>query len=871
MIIAFRTVPLLLAISYLLVACEDDSTGTRKIELYVHSAQAFLEQGQFRAGLIEVKNVLQLDPSNEAATIIAAKISLRLGLSKQAYRQLESIKGTSLNYFETLIEAYIQSRKYNTALATLHQHKTTFASHPITQKLLTARAHEGLRHFDDAEILYTEVLALEPDNLDARLGEVRILAARGNLDTVESRLKDILAVEPQHIATLVLTSALYLRQGQLDLAEETLTSTITALPSTDIYTRQRAIVLRALISLLATQGRSGEALIYQRILTKAFPRSQEISGQFQSALTNIKDGQVDQAVILLEEILESSSENEAAGSLLGILKYIDGDFETADSYFAQSVDAEIAPPYVLKYMASNLYKMGQLTRIVRTLEGRIDQSEDPHLLAIYGISALNSNRVERGIKALNRAISLDSSNPHLSMILAQYYNDLDPPNRDRALELLNLALENNIEDVDIQGVYFRQLIQMDKMEMASAFVKSKVAEKPGDPHTILLSGSLDLSVGKLDSALEHFSQVISINPEEENGYFGMAQVFLRQSQWHKARESYLSIIKIAPEDIRGYRGLIDAYDDDNQDDPGLQDLERLADGGNENAKAVVVEYLATNSRLAEAEAYLDVMEAGEPDSAQTRRLIAQVSYRRTLTAVAENDFKGAREAVFKALRVYPSNVRLLTLLAQIEIRTENFGEAEKVILEIREFHPDLSFPNTLSGDLAIARKDYISAIDSYRISWNQSRDDIVALKLFQAFIGSADNTNAKEFTYEWEAEIPGSVLAIVNRAEIETDPDAAIKIYEQWQVKSDPSHVILNNLAWLYLEKGHLQDAMRVAEQAHTLMPENAAVIDTYGWIMSKAGEHERAVEYLRKALNLAPDSKDIKSHLETAQALDSS
>ncbi|MBN14872.1 MAG: hypothetical protein CMJ15_06570, partial [Pelagibacterium sp.] len=51
----------------------------------------------------------------------------------------------------------------------------------------------------------------------------------------------------------------------------------------------------------------------------------------------------------------------------------------------------------------------------------------------------------------------------------------------------------------------------------------------------------------------------------------------------------------------------------------------------------------------------------------------------------------------------------------------------------------------------------------------------------------------------------------------------------------------------------------------YELSPGNAAVADTYGWIMLKAGNHEASVPILEKAHELQPESEEIALHLAEA------
>jgi tetratricopeptide (TPR) repeat protein len=94
---------------------------------------------------------------------------------------------------------------------------------------------------------------------------------------------------------------------------------------------------------------------------------------------------------------------------------------------------------------------------------------------------------------------------------------------------------------------------------------------------------------------------------------------------------------------------------------------------------------------------------------------------------------------------------------------------------------------------------------------------------------------------------------------------AAIEHY-QVVVKAAPGNVAaLNNLAWSMNEAKDPR-ALEVAEQAMTLAPQSAAVIDTVGIILLEKGDSKRAVELLKRAAGLAPKAADIRFHY--AQAL---
>ena len=83
--------------------------------------------------------------------------------------------------------------------------------------------------------------------------------------------------------------------------------------------------------------------------------------------------------------------------------------------------------------------------------------------------------------------------------------------------------------------------------------------------------------------------------------------------------------------------------------------------------------------------------------------------------------------------------------------------------------------------------------------------------------------------------------------------------------KQADNPVLLNNLAW---NLGQLKDARAVeyAEKANKLAPNNPAIMETLGALLSDKGDSARAIELLAKAVELAPQSGTLKLSLARAQ-----
>jgi len=82
-------------------------------------------------------------------------------------------------------------------------------------------------------------------------------------------------------------------------------------------------------------------------------------------------------------------------------------------------------------------------------------------------------------------------------------------------------------------------------------------------------------------------------------------------------------------------------------------------------------------------------------------------------------------------------------------------------------------------------------------------------------------------------------------------------------IDADPEHGhALNALGYTLADRtDRYQEALGYLERAIALLPDDAAVIDSMGWVQYRLGNHEQSLEYLRRAYELNQDP-EIAAHL---------
>ena len=72
----------------------------------------------------------------------------------------------------------------------------------------------------------------------------------------------------------------------------------------------------------------------------------------------------------------------------------------------------------------------------------------------------------------------------------------------------------------------------------------------------------------------------------------------------------------------------------------------------------------------------------------------------------------------------------------------------------------------------------------------------------------------------------------------------------------------LNTLGYTLANRtDRYKEAYDFIQQAITLKPDNAAIIDSMGWVLYRMGQHEESLKYLKRALTLQFDT-EIAAHL---------
>lgn len=855
-----------LASALLTSGCDQTSQQTGKTGEILVRAESYLNQGQFSAASIEARNALKEDPQNIDAQLLLARIYLEQGNYSQSSRMLRELPQTNLKVVELLGESYLFQAKFKSLRELLKAASSMDGANkswPLNRLKAISLVQQS--KMDQAKTAIDALAAAATTPADKASAEmVRSLYCSQNNDTAGQlkALDQALTYSPGYVDALVEKAKHEYKEKNYEAAEDLLSQALISLPRTDVMTLKRMEVLQAMASTLSRQNRSGEAMIYSKLIAEANPKAQELQNEFEQGIEKLKAGDVKGAEEVLSK-LYVTDHAKLAGSVLGLIKFKQGDFKEAAEFFQETVDTETASPEVLRAYAESQLRMRDPEMALKTIESNIQEHpEDPGILSVYGLALLATGKTAQGIETLQKVLQMEPARSNLRVPLAITYNSQGKP--DLALQELEKAYAGNKESTSIQERLAMQYAAMGKTNELARFAqelgKSPSTESRALAGLILLRADPKAGARLLD-------ELYAKSPADP-------AVLRAQLRKNMLESDNANVIKIGKQligqdanDINSLGAVLQAYSRQGELAAGINYLNGLVD---QSASAwgpsyvlAAQAFMSQDYRRATDQINQAVARSAYNDA--TTRLYTQIYLANASNQAQAGNYPQAREIIMEAMQNNEVNPDLMHLLIRIELSDKNISEAEKLVGELQQSAPGAAVTEHAQGDLALAKEDKTAALQHFQAAWKLKPSDAIATDIWKM---QASESAAKQdaFLQEWQQKLPKSI-AVLNiqgiRLQEKGNPAGAIKAYESSLTINQFQPVILNNLAWLLMEANQLDAAYKHAEKAAQLAGgRNASILDTFGWIAFKSGKKDVALKNLEKALELQPDSAEIKSHL---------
>lgn len=254
----------------------------------------------------------------------------------------------------------------------------------------------------------------------------------------------------------------------------------------------------------------------------------------------------------------------------------------------------------------------------------------------------------------------------------------------------------------------------------------------------------------------------------------------------------------------------------------------------------------------------DVMLAAGPDQPPPRQLQEGLDHmQRGEFGEAEASFLEARDPQASALSA-PHYAMVMAGLIEARLAQRKTEAAREAQGELARILPDAAPTRLLGARLMLAEGHSVEGVSELR------RLVTAEPKYLPARLGLARVLMAQNSLMQAEAQLK----AVLEQAPEHPEARALLAQLRQLSMKPQDTDnpLVLNNLAWRYFQQGDAR-AEPVARRAYELAPENAAIADTYGWILFQGLGKAQALPILAAAAAKAPGDREIQYHYGAALA----
>ncbi|MGN8224590.1 tetratricopeptide repeat protein [Gracilimonas sp. BCB1] len=478
---------------------------------------------------------------------------------------------------------------------------------------------------------------------------------------------------------------------------------------------------------------------------------------------------------------------------------------------------------------------------------------------------------------------------------------------EKARELF-LAARRNLEAAS--GVNYAladTYLQLDDLPNAALFGKQAVEAEPENKWYRLKLAQIYRAAGRNQATLDELITLLNFYPDDFDALYMLADTYNDYGEFLKSNETLDEILKLTGPDIqvllmkfRNFEALavpdsavaqlekVRQIDPDNLEMLNMLGEYYVRNGERDSAKNVLSDALNRNARDPQslinlAGIYLDEQKwdsagtlltdfIGDPlIEAEDKMNIARFLYARVQQDSQNIQLRIETERVLDALTESESGYGpAFTLAGEFYAQTAQPEKALENLERANELLPEDDIAWRQRLQLLMSQERYEEAIDV-----GQKADESVPDDAFiQFFVGSAymltdQNRKAEEWLQNATRaparrpfkSIVYSTLGDV-RANLEKH-EASDEAYEL-ALRYDPENDnAMNNYAYNLSVRGEsLERAKELALKAIEVAPENAAYLDTVGWVYFKLGDYDRAKRFIDASIKTGAASAEVLEHM---------
>lgn len=454
-------------------------------------------------------------------------------------------------------------------------------------------------------------------------------------------------------------------------------------------------------------------------------------------------------------------------------------------------------------------------------------SRDPRVAQRATSIALEAGRYDLAMNAATLWVDLtpDRNRPKESLALIMVEQGRIASAETRFAELLDATSEGRGEALRRIA---RLLGQLSNRNHALAVMKRLVARYEDDANAYFSQAFLADRVGESDLVIDSLDQALALRPDWEEA--ALAKLgHLIQGQFPRERvETFAeAFLEGSPKSIR--------------------------------VRISYARYLIDQDALGQALGQFRTVLDQNPDN--TTALLSA-----GLLSVQEEEYRDARKYLKRHLKLTPNNDQLRLYLGQVAEEQERFAEAAGWYREVSD--PQHRLDARLRLATVIQQLEGAEAALTHLASVRTDNEqEFVRLALTKELVlRDADNLpRAMSVLDDAVARYPGNTDLLYARGLLAAQLNRIVEHEQDMRalLAEDPNNAhALNALGYTLADAtDRTEEAFELITKALSMRPEDPFILDSMGWVHYRMGNHNEAIDYLQRALNIRDDA-EIAAHL---------
>ena len=408
---------------------------------------------------------------------------------------------------------------------------------------------------------------------------------------------------------------------------------------------------------------------------------------------------------------------------------------------------------------------------------------------------------------------------------------------------LEHLIKSDGKDRGVRTELIRAYLAHNRAGDAERLIAEALKKSPKDADLLLQRAEvymLESKVGKQSGVDNDITEALHYRPQDAHAHYLYARLLRLRGNALSARQELTEAVRQDPKMLNARLELASSLLSANDVQTALETLD-AAPASQKSSEALLIQRnwaLIAARRYPEARTSISALLA--------KGVRSDLLIQDGLLKMEAKDVAGARASFGSAIEANPGDVRALRRLMG------TFQTKEQATAKLKEYaakYPDSAPLQAFAAETLMVAGDTASArgvlTQAQRLSPGNSALDLLAAKLEiqDRRFGEARKVLQRLIASGNQVEQAGLWLGRVEEAE--GNYAQAINDYQIAAGVNDRNWQTLNDMAYCMIMAGRTDEALKYAQQAKELAPDNLEVIDTLGWAYFNKGLYDSAIKEL--------------------------